>query len=86
MDDEFVEPIEFEARIDVNPGVLGGQPVVKDTRIPVSLILNLLAYGYDIERVVEAYPSLTAVDVRAALASASARLEQADVESLVAPS
>lgn len=68
MDDEIVEPIDFGARIDVNPRVLGGKPVVKDTRIPVSLILNLLAYGYTVERVAEAYPILTVADVRAALA------------------
>ena len=84
MDDEIVEPIDFSARIVVNPRVLGGRPVIKDTRIPVSLILNLLAHGYTVERVVEAYPILTVADVRAALAYASARMEQADVESLVA--
>lgn len=86
MDDETVEPIDFGARIDVNPRILGGTPVVKDTRIPVSLILNLLAYGYTVERVVEAYPILTVADVRAALAYGSARMEQAGVESLVAHS
>lgn len=86
MNDEFVEPIDFNARIVVNPRVFGGAPVVKDTRIPVSLILNQLAYGYTVERVVEAYRILSAVDVRAALAYASVRLEQADVESLVAGS
>ena len=63
MDDEFIEPIEFGARIVVNPRVLGGRPVDKDTRIPVSLILNLLAYGYTVERVAEAYPILTVADV-----------------------
>ena len=88
MSDDLPEPIDFNERIVVNPRVLGGKPVVKDTRIPVSLILNLLAYGYTIERVVEAYPSLTVTDVRAALAYASARMGQAEVEapSLVARS
>ncbi len=85
MNDELIEPIDFGARIVVNPRVLGGMPVVKDTRIPVSLILNLLAYGYTVERVAEAYPILTVADVRAALAYASARLEQADVGSLRRP-
>ena len=80
MSDEFPDPLDFNERIVVNPRVLGGQPVVKDTRIPVWLILNLLAYGYTIERVVEAYPSLTVTDVRAALAYASARMGQAEVE------
>jgi uncharacterized protein (DUF433 family) len=86
MDDGMIEPIDVSARIVVNPRVLGGKPVVKDTRIPVSLILNLLAYGYSIERVTEAYPSLTETDVRAALAYASVQLDQAPVEHLVARS
>ncbi len=68
----------------VNPRVLGGKPVMKDTRIPVSLILNLLAYGNSIERVTEAFPILTEDDVRAALAYASAHLDQAHVDRLVA--
>ena len=85
MNDESVEPIDFGARIVVNPRVLDSRPVVKDTRIPVPLILNLLACGYTVERVAEAYPILTVADVRAALAYASARLEQPDVGSLVAP-
>ena len=76
MDDEALEPIDFNQRIVVNPRVLGGKPVVKNTRIPVSLILNLLAYGYSVERVTEAYPILTEADVRAALAYASAHLDR----------
>ena len=86
MDDEAVEPIDFNARIVVNPHVLGGKPVVKDTRIPVSLILNLLAYGYSVERVTKAYPILTEADVRAALAYASAQLDKVPANLLVARS
>jgi uncharacterized protein (DUF433 family) len=82
VDDEAVEPIDFNARIVMNPHVLGGKPVVKDTRIPVSLILNLLAYGYSVERVTEAYPILTEADVRAALAYASAHLDRAHADLL----
>jgi uncharacterized protein (DUF433 family) len=43
-------------RIEVNPKVLSGKPVIRGTRIPVSLILNLLAHGYEV------------TDVRAAIA------------------
>jgi uncharacterized protein (DUF433 family) len=59
-------------RVVSNPAILNGKPVIVGTRIPVSLILNLLAHGYDVERVVHAYPTLTPDDVTAALLYAAA--------------
>lgn len=55
-------------RIEANPKVLSGKPVIRGTRIPVSLVLNLLAQGYEIADVLHAYPELTEADVRAAMA------------------
>ncbi|MDH7577547.1 MAG: DUF433 domain-containing protein [Bacillota bacterium] len=57
-------------RIVVDPQILCGKPVIKGTRIPVYLILDLLAAGYSIERILEAYPSLNRDDIVAALAFA----------------
>lgn len=54
-------------RITINPKILCGKPVIKGTRIPVYLILNLMAAGYTFERIIEAYPQLTEKDIRAAL-------------------
>ena len=54
-------------RIEVNPKILGGKPVIKGTRIPVYLILELLSAGYSFKRIVKAYPSLTEEDVKAAV-------------------
>ena len=53
--------------IEVNPKILGGKPVIKGTRIPVYLILELLSAGYDFKRIIEAYPSLTEEDIKAAV-------------------
>lgn len=53
-------------RIEVNPEILLGKPVIAGTRIPVYLILNLLASGYTVKRIIEAYPSLTREDIAAA--------------------
>lgn len=54
-------------RIVVDPKIMVGKPVIKGTRIPVYLILNLLNHGYDIKRICEAYPVLKPADVHAAL-------------------
>ncbi|MDO8474025.1 MAG: DUF433 domain-containing protein [bacterium] len=54
-------------RITTNPKILAGKPVIKGTRIPVYLILNLLANGYTYERIIKAYPRLEKQDIKAAL-------------------
>ena len=66
-------------RIEVNPDILTGKPVIAGTRIPVYLILNLLASGYDAERIIEAYPRLTHEDIRAALSYAEQRMRYEEV-------
>lgn len=66
-------------RIEVNPEVLLGKPVIAGTRIPVYLILNLLASGYSYERIIEAYPGLTREDIVAALSYAEQRMRYEEV-------
>jgi len=58
----------YRQHIVVDPEILSGKPAIKGTRIPVTLILNLLANGYTFERIVQAYPVLTIDDVEAAVA------------------
>lgn len=53
--------------IEVNPKILGGKPVIKGTRIPVYLILELFSAGYDFKRIIKAYPTLTEEDIKAAV-------------------
>jgi uncharacterized protein (DUF433 family) len=50
-------------RVEINPLVCHGKPVVRGTRIMVSQILGALAGGDTIEDVLEDYPSLTAADL-----------------------
>lgn len=58
-------------RIEINPSVMLGKPVIRGTRIPVELLLRKLAEGATMEDLLDAYPRLTAEDVRAALAYAA---------------
>ena len=69
-------------RVTVDPDILVGKPVITGTRIPVSLVLNLLAHDYAFDRIIEAYPILTADDIRAAIAYASVSLDREVVRSL----
>lgn len=59
-------------RIVANPKMLAGKPVIKGTRIPVYLVLNLLAHGYTHERIIQAYPQLKRPDIKASLEYAQA--------------
>ncbi len=43
----------YETRITVDPDILVGKPVITGTRIPVYLILNLIAHGYGPEQINE---------------------------------
>lgn len=53
--------------IVTKPGVLGGKPCIKGTRISVEFILELLASGATREEVLAAYPQITAEGLTAAL-------------------
>ncbi len=52
-------------RINVNPDICNGQPVIEGTRITVQTILEFLAAGDTIDEVLEEYPSLSREDVLA---------------------
>ena len=54
-------------RIQINPKICLGQPVIQGTRITVSVILKLLANGRSIEEVIEDYPELEVADVQEAM-------------------
>ena len=54
-------------RIEINPDVMLGKPVIKGTRIPVELIIRKLGEGAVLEDLLDAYPSLEKDDIQAAL-------------------
>ena len=61
-------------RIEINPSVMLGKPVIRGTRIPVELLLRKLSEGATEADLQDAYPRLTRDDVHAALAYAAASL------------
>lgn len=57
-------------RIEVNPEICHGKPVIRGTRIMVRNILGSLAGGDSISDILENYPELGIEDIEAALAYA----------------
>lgn len=66
-------------RIEVNPGICGGKPVIRGTRIMVRNILGMVAGGYAADRILESYPELNAADVAAALEYAAKVVDEDQV-------
>ena len=58
-------------RIEIDPQVMIGKPVIRNTRIPVELIIRKLSEGATESDLLDAYPRLTREDIRAALAFAA---------------
>jgi Uncharacterized conserved protein len=63
-------------KITVNPQILSGKPIFEGTRIPVDLILEFLSQGYNIDQVLEEYPSLTKEDILGALNFAAKKIKE----------
>ncbi|MCC6588298.1 MAG: DUF433 domain-containing protein [Bryobacterales bacterium] len=63
--------MDWKDRIEVNPEVAYGKPVIRGTRIAVEFVLELLAGGSDEAYILENYPHLRPEDIRACLAFAS---------------
>jgi len=66
-------------RIELNPEIMGGKPVIRGTRVPVEVILRKLGAGMTLEAIIADHPRLTAEDVRAAQAFAADYLADEDV-------
>lgn len=67
-------------RIEINPGVMLGKPVVRGTRLTVELILRKLADGASEQDLLDAYPSLTVEGIHAALRYGAEAVAHEDVE------
>lgn len=54
-------------RVEINPRVCGGSPVIKGTRIPVAVILEQLEADESWDSILKGYPELKRADIQAAL-------------------
>jgi uncharacterized protein (DUF433 family) len=67
--------------IVIDPAVNHGKPVIRGTRVPVSIVVGSLAGGMTFEEIEREY-DLTPADIRAALKFASELVEQESFHSL----
>ena len=58
---------ELNERIVINPAIMTGKPVMNGTRIPVDMIVRLLAQGMTLQEILEDYPQLKKDDIKTAL-------------------
>jgi len=68
--------MNWQDRIAVDPKVLVGKPVIRNTRIAVEFILDLLAEGWTQQQILDNYPQLQDEDIRAACRYAAETLKQ----------
>jgi uncharacterized protein (DUF433 family) len=52
-------------RIEINPEIMDGKPVVRGTRVPVELVLRKLGAGMSPEAILVDHPGLTLEDINA---------------------
>ncbi|OQY28312.1 MAG: hypothetical protein B6I38_09270 [Anaerolineaceae bacterium 4572_5.1] len=62
-------------RIVINPKVMVGKPVIRNTRLTVEYILGLLAHGATFDEITEEYQGITVKDIQACLLFANKSLE-----------
>jgi uncharacterized protein (DUF433 family) len=72
----------MNSRIEINSEVMQAKPVIRNTRIPVELLLRKLSEGATIEELLDAYPRLSVDDVRACLAYAADAIAHEEIHTL----
>ncbi|MBD2436427.1 DUF433 domain-containing protein [Nostoc sp. FACHB-110] len=55
------------SRITFDRNIMAGQACIRGMRIPVSLVVNLVANGKPVEEILEEYPDLEPEDIRESL-------------------
>ncbi len=77
-------PMNYQSYIVRDPGICGGEPVIRGTRVTVRTVLASLAEGVTPEEILADFPTLTAEALRAVIAFAAASAEE-DLQVPAAP-
>jgi uncharacterized protein (DUF433 family) len=70
--------MNWREKILVDPTVHHGEPCIKGTRVPVSVVVGSVANGDTPEQIIEAWPQLTRDDIKAALKFAAEAVSNSD--------
>ena len=70
-------------RINLDPKVMAGKPVIRGTRLTVDFILNLFAHGATEKEILEEYKDLTTEDIQACFLFATKSLESTEFMPLI---
>ena len=65
-------------RITSDPNIMGGRACVRGMRVPVSLVLNLVANGMSSQEIIKAYPYLDAEDIAQSLKYAARMVDEGE--------
>jgi uncharacterized protein (DUF433 family) len=76
VEDEMNE--NWRQRIVIDPAIHHGEPCIKGTRVPVSVIVGSIAEGDSSQQILEAWRQLTSEDVKAALKLAAEAVNNGD--------
>ena len=74
---------ELLQRINVNPEIFGGKPIICGRRLAVEHVLGMLAAGDEFETILEGYPWLERADIQACLVYARRHVGNERIEPLV---
>ncbi len=70
---------QLQQRITLDSRVMAGKPIIRGTRIPVALIVRMVAQGIPDDEILREYPRLQPEDIRAALMYAAQVVANEDV-------
>ena len=66
-------------RITIDPARMGGVPCIRDLRVPVATVLDMVADGMDVKDILSAYPDLEVEDIREALRYAAEAVREREL-------
>lgn len=71
--------MNWKDRIQIDPNILMGKPVIRGTRLGVGFLLDLLANGWTKEQILESYPAISEDDLKAIFAYSAARFANEEI-------